>query len=388
MAIFLSLCLGLFLADAFISLCDDSLGLFFHTEALSVFRGIVFTFAFLAALATYVAMAFAPMIPKRYFLPLCLFNPVSQLVLIPCMIYFYPELRLVIWCISICQALLGLVLLYSLQRGQQARWPLVPESRIAPRPFSWKNFIGFVAVNLFVLIPVAAVYLFFCAGLAADHFSDGFVKVEAKGIIVQERKYARDDGKTIELYPMVHVAESDFYRSVLASFPTNSLILMEGVSDSKNLLTNKISYKRVATALGLSEQHEGFKPSPAELVRADVDVSQFSSNTLSMLNVAMLIHSKGLTPETLLPITQFQETPNFQDQLIDDLLTKRNAHLLGEINSRLSETRNIIIPWGAAHMPGISKELQKEGFHLQESHDYLAIRFGHHSGAHVYEKVK
>lgn len=388
LAIFLSICLGLFLADAIISLCDDSLGLFFHTEALSVVRGIVFTFAVLAAIVTYALMALTPMVPKRWFLPLTLFNPAGQLVVIPFMIYFYARLPQVIWCVSLCQVILGLIILYCAQGALRLRWPLVPVERIESRPFSWLNLAGFIMANVFVLLPTAIGCLFLCASMAAEHFSEGFVAVRPGGITVQERKYVRDDGKTIELYPMVHVAESEFYRSVLQSFPSNAVILMEGVTDNKNLLTNKISYKRMATALGLSEQHEGFKPSPGEMVRADVDVGDFSTNTIAMLNMAMLVHTKGLNAGTLMTLMQFQEAPNFQDELIDDLLTKRNQHLLGEIRSRLSKSGNIIVPWGAAHMPGLAKEIQKSGFRLEESHDYLAIRFGPHGNKAAYEKVK
>src|SRR5580658_4368765 len=46
-AIVLSLCLGLFLADAVLSFADESLNLWFDNHLLSVFRGIVFLVALL-----------------------------------------------------------------------------------------------------------------------------------------------------------------------------------------------------------------------------------------------------------------------------------------------------------------------------------------------------
>ena len=61
---------------------------------------------------------------------------------------------------------------------------------------------------------------------------------------------------------------------------------------------------------------------------------------------------------------------------MDDLIHKRNQHLLGEIFSRLSESENIIVPWGVAHMPEIARELKKAGFRLDKTQDYVAIRFG------------
>src|SRR6202012_5066071 len=105
-----------------------------------------------------------------------------------------------------------------------------------------------------------------CGALAVSHFTAGFLTVRAGGLMSHVRQYARSDGKEIELVPMAHMADADFYKKLAESFPTNSIVLMEGVTDEKNLLTNGISYKRMARTLGLSEQVEEFKPQ-AELIR-------------------------------------------------------------------------------------------------------------------------
>ena len=195
------------------------------------------------------------------------------------------------------------------------------------------------------------------------------------GFTVQVRKYVRNDGKTIELFPMSHVADAVFYQQVSQTFPTNSIILMEGVTDVNNLLTNKLSYKRMAKSLGLSEQKETFRPVRGERVRADVDVDQFSPATIDILNLITLVHAKGINPETLRQLLQFTPSPQIQDQLFDDLLWKRNQHLVGEIKSHLLLSDNIMVPWGVAHMPGIAKEIMKIGFRLDETHEYMVIRF-------------
>jgi hypothetical protein len=375
LAILLSLCLGLFLADAVISFLDDSLIGFLNLDVLSAFRGFVFFFAALAAIVVYGLMGLTPMIPKRMFLPLTLFNLAAGLAVVPFMIYFYGRIQQVVWGISFCQVIFGLGILYWVQGGFKLRWPLVAEEQLEGRGFSWKNLSVFLLANVFVLLPAVIVYLFVCAACAAGHFSEGFLALHPGGITVQVRKYVRNDGKTIQLYPMVHVAESDFYRKVLQSFPTNSIILMEGVTDNKNLITNKAGYKRMAKALGLGEQHQDFKPNRGEMVRADVDVGQFATNTIDVLNLVMFIHAKGLNPETLLALIQYKEPPNLQEELFDDLLTKRNRRLLEEIHARLSQSEHIIVPWGAAHMPEIAKEIQKSGFRLEETQEYVAIRF-------------
>jgi hypothetical protein len=174
---------------------------------------------------------------------------------------------------------------------------------------------------------------------------------------------------------MAHVAEADFYRKVSQSFPSNSIILMEGVTDRKHLITTGTSYKRMAKALHLAEQHEEFKPSRGKMVRADVDVEQFSTNTIDFINLVMFIHSKGMTPETVQKALQYSPPPDFQKQVFGDLLRKRNRHLWEEIQARLPESENIIVPWGVAHMPGIAAEIQTSGFRLDESREYEVIQF-------------
>ena len=79
LALLLSLCLGLFLADAVVSLVDDSLIVFCNLHILGTIRGILALLSILMAIVIYVLMGLTPMIPKRLFLPLTLFVPVALL---------------------------------------------------------------------------------------------------------------------------------------------------------------------------------------------------------------------------------------------------------------------------------------------------------------------
>ena len=195
------------------------------------------------------------------------------------------------------------------------------------------------------------------------------------GLTVQAKKYVRNDGKTIQLFPMAHVADAGFYQQVAQTFPTNSVILMEGVTDKQNLLTNKLSYKRMAKSLGLSEQKKEFVPTRGEMIRADVDVAQFSKQTIDFLNLVTLFHARGVNAATVLQLLQFVPPPDFEAGLFQDLLTKRNQRLLEEIQTQLPQTDNIMVPWGVSHMPGIAREIEKSGFRLDESQEYVVIRF-------------
>jgi len=112
------------------------------------------------------------------------------------------------------------------------------------------------------------------------------------------------------------------------------------------------------------------------LTNADVDVEQFTTNTIDLLNVVMLIHAKGVNPETILKLLQYSPPPRTEGKFWDDLLRKRNRHLLGEIQARLSESEILIVPWGAVHIPEIAREIQKSGFRLDETREFTVIRFG------------
>jgi hypothetical protein len=377
LALFLSVFVLLFLADAVISLADDSLILFKNVFALSNLRFLIGLVTLLATLVVYALMALTPAIPKRLFVPLALFAPVSFLLGMFFIIYYYEHIPLINWLTSALQVILGFWILFKLRGRGKWGWPLVPVIWLAGRGFTWRNLIVFVVANIFGLLPVFAIALFICAGMAVNHFTDGFMTLHPLDFTVQARTYTRDDGKTIQLFPMVHVAESDFYRNILQTFPTNASILMEGVTDEQNLLTNKISYKRMAHSLGLAEQHEKFIPRRAQVVRADIDVDQFSSNTIALFNLVMLVQAQGVNVTNAQDLFQFSPSPDFENELFGDLLVKRNQHLLQEIEDQLPQTKYIIVPWGVAHMPGIARAIQKLGFHLQATHEYTVIRFLH-----------
>src|SRR6266516_6166848 len=197
--ILLSLYLGLFMVDAVVSLIDDSLILFLGIHSFTSIRGVLFFFVTIMALGVYGLMALTPMIPKRLFLPVTLFNPVAVLVSLPLLIYSYSRIQQVAWVISFGQVIFCLSILYRLQGGFKFRWPLVAESQLAARSFSRANLSVFLLLNGCVLLPVAVVYLFLCAALAVDHFSEGFAALRPSGLAVRVRKYVRDDGKTIQL---------------------------------------------------------------------------------------------------------------------------------------------------------------------------------------------
>lgn len=377
-SVVLNLCLALFVASGVLSVVDDSLRLFCGFQFLTPVSAVLTCVAFLIAIVVYGLMGLTPMIPKRVFLPVALFYAVSVLAVFPAMIYCGSDwvrrgLQLG-WVNSVCQAVVGLAILCWLARGWKFRWPLVPDEYLGHRRFSWLNLSVFALVNIFVLLPAVAFYCILCGALAVSHFTAGFLTVRPGGLTSHVRQYARGDGKEIELVPMAHIGDADFYQKISESFPTNSIVLMEGVTDEKNLLKHGISYKRMARSLGVTEQVEEFKPR-GEIVMADVDVDQFSTNTIDLLNIAMLIHADGLNAGTLMKLAQYPTPTNIDQEVMDDLINKRNQHLLATLQNELPQSDMIIVPWGAGHMPEIAKAIEKEGFHLTGSKEYTVIRF-------------
>jgi hypothetical protein len=275
---------------------------------------------------------------------------------------------------SFGQLLLGLGILRWVQGGFKLRWPIVSEEQLGKMGFGWLNFAGFALVNVFVLLPGLVLYLLFCSTLAVEHLSGDFLALRSDGLSVKAQRFDRKDGKTIRLIPMVHIGESTFYEQVAKSFPTNSIILLEGVSDRKNLLKHELSYKRMAESVGLTEQKEQFEPTQGKSRPADVDIEQFSEESIELLNLVTLLYSKGLNLDVFLQFIEKSQNPNLGEKLWEDLLTKRNEHLLNEIQAALLESDVIVVPWGAAHMRGLAEEVRNLGFTLAETQEYNVIQ--------------
>lgn len=377
-SILLSLCLGLFVVSGALSVVDDSLQLFCGRDFLSFFSGTLYFLAILVTLLVYILIGFFPMIPKRVFASLALFYLAGLLAMFPVAIYagadWMHSCLWLDWVISIGQVVMGLGILYWLWGGWKFRWLLVDDKHLGTSRFSWRNLVAFLAINVFVLLPAMGIYFFFCTALAVDHFTAGFLALHPGSLEARVRQYVRSDGKRIELVPMAHVADANFYERISASFPTNSIVLMEGVTDEQNLLPHGISYQRMAHSLGLVEQKKVFKPQ-GTVVMADVDVDEFTTNTIKALNLALLVHAKGVNAETMMAWVQYSPPPDFLTQLDDDIVRKRNEHLLKQLQAELPESDIIIIPWGAGHMPGIESAIETNGFHLDRTDEYTVIRF-------------
>lgn len=366
--------LALFLVDAGLSLLDDLSGLG-PVRPLAPIRGLCSLFMLLASLLTYLMLAFVPAIPKRWFLPLSLFGPVWILLLPLISIYHYSHLGIINLGVSVVQLATGVWMVRALQGGWQWRWPWIRAEHLMERPLRWPRLMAFFVLNGGVLLPAIVIYLAFCVHLAVDHFTAGFLRADTGGLTAIAKKYTRADGEVIQLIPMMHIGESRFYDELSRSVPTNSIILLEGVSDRKGRLKNELSYERVAKSMGLEEQKDEFDPARGHPRNADIDVSEFSAKTLELLNLVVAYHAKGASPELIRELMEKGQDPAALQGLWNDLLTMRNEHLLKEIRRALKEDAPLWVPWGAAHMPGISQGLEAEGFRVVERTPHRILHF-------------
>ncbi len=325
---------------------------------------------------SYILMGISARLPKKVFLPMVLF-------LLWRMTYGMP-LPLILgwaatlWLQPLLQILLGLLGMAVIRRSTKGGTWYLAKTDFEDIGFSATNTLVFNAATLFLIIPGFVLHLVFSLHLTLDHFTAGFFHLDMHGLHTEERIYAKGD-KSIHLIGMMHIGESDFYRSISESFPEgNSIILHEGISDRENLISSDFSYNKIAAALGLDTQssHEGMEGHTGKI--ADVDASEFSPATIKMINAtAIFLQSETISEK--IEASHQQNLATFSTKAFQacfhDLLHMRNQHLLTCVKDSLEEYDTVVIPWGVAHMPGVEEEILKEGFVLTHTRKLSIVNF-------------
>ncbi|GEP42553.1 hypothetical protein [Brevifollis gellanilyticus] len=370
----LSLVLGLFTFSAVLAVLDDLTIATVGKQYFTVFRVLAFLPLLPVGMVVFLIVAFQPGIPKRVFMTVALFVPFATVASFSLYTVFYPHVAWVSLFISWVQLLTALLCIRTLRGSMLPKWPLVPATSFHEKPFRFLHLAGVMIIGIIAVPATLVMGTLFAGKLAVRQFTDGFVDVSFSGVSTEVRDYVRDDGKKVTLVPMAHVGDSKFYEELGASFPADSIVLMEGVSDRQKLLETPANYGKLAALIGAAEQQKVFKPQ-GTVINADVDVSEFSPEILALLKKALLIHTKGITPETISSLLEASSSPGIEQRLNDDLIIKRNRHLLQVMNERLPETRHIIIPWGAGHMPDIAKQIQGSGFREVSKEKRIVYQF-------------
>jgi hypothetical protein len=401
MRVFANLFLILFLADGGFSFVDELVPLLSPLAPFTELRLLLAGTVIVMAIPVYLGLGLDRRLPKRVFLPLilyALFCPFSSW-LFPALAQV-PALGLIAAAIQI---VLGMLPLRYFSNNGQRSLTMPPEMFTTPF-FSLKNTLVFSAVNLLVA-PLALLLVFLAvADSYMSAYTAGFMHITPGGLRMVERIYRRDN-RTIRLPAMIHVGSREYYDGLTRSIkPGRSIVLAEGVSDDENLLHNSIDYGKMAGYLGLASQHEmhfqgrvideeefelprlsqghaGDKKMAGELeiLRADVDVSNFRPPTLLLLNaLGKHLQENSSFINGFLALNAWGEkniTPEMSEVIMDDILHRRNKEVLRYLEKALVNYDTVVIPWGALHMKEIEAEVLKRGFKLQEERERVSIDF-------------
>lgn len=401
MRIFANLFLILFLADGSISILDELVHLIAQVELLGGVRSALANTVILMAIPLYLCLGIDRRLPKLVFLPLIVFVAGCPLTT-----WVFPALagsRIYGLLTAVAQLALLMLPLSRFRKGGEQSLTMPPEMFAGP-VFSLKNTLGFCGANLAV-IPLALL-IFVLASINAymAENTSGFMRLGPGGLSMIERVYRRDN-RTIRLAGMIHVGEKEYYDELVGSVaPGRTIVLAEGVTDDRNLLPNRLDYGRVADFLGLASQETmEFKgraieaeelemplarpqnadkkepAQPADILRADVDVSAFRPPTILLLDtMGKYLKDNPSLMQGLLSLNSWAQkniTPEMNEVIMDDILYRRNQEVIRHMGKAIGRYDTIVIPWGALHMKEIEAEVLKLGFRLQEERQRLSIDF-------------
>jgi len=100
------------------------------------------------------------------------------------------------------------------------------------------------------------------------------------------------------------------------------------------------------------------------VLRADVDVNTFHKSTLELLrSVGTILNAED-------PMLAYRQQVGEMDGVdevtfraaIEDVLHRRNEHLLGVLDEVLPREEVVVIPWGALHLRDVGRAVQADGF--------------------------
>jgi hypothetical protein len=353
-----------FLADGLLSLADEvlhSAGL----EVLSSLRHLVAAPVVLGSAALYGLIGVMTRVPARIVLPPCLFTVWVSLGALPLTFRMTPDDAAFV--LALGQIALGLLALLLVHRFTQgARWLFTPESLARVR-FSARRAVLFTAGNMLLLPIVGGIYALLWGALTISDLTEGFTWIDTDGIHAEERQYVRGD-KRVYLIAMVHFGDRAYFEDVAGSLPTrNAVVLAEGVTDVSGMLAEPpIASDRFVPRAGIVAQGDVAIGAHHDVEAADMDVADLTPATVAFVNAVHEVFQSASLQDALQGYTRYLRGFGAEDisGAIRELIEARNAFLLDRIDQSLEHYDQIIVPWGAAHMPGLEAALEADGFTL------------------------
>jgi len=392
---FANLFLIAFLVDGGLSVFHEIVTRLFAMRGVSYIRNSIAFFVILLAVPIYLSLGIDTRLPKKIFLPLLIFVFWANFFALPLTIYIDPNTTSFV--LPVIQLILGIFIILIIRKNTNGSWVLTQNTFASPR-FSKKNTILFFLGSIIFLPIVFFGYVYSGVYLLADHETAGFLRIGLDGLYLKEKTY-RKDNKIIHLIGMIHVGEKEYYEDLSESLSSErSIILAEGVTDSEHKISEDLSIGKIADLMGLASQEKmrlngdlisiddlrdssitDEKRDRPKIVRADIDAKDFSPKTVEFLNeLGKHIYNSSSLPEGFLSFYQWDsKNLSVQDHetINNDILKRRNEEVLRCLEKALQYYDEVLIPWGAMHMPGIEEEIIKKGFLFERSQERLSIDF-------------
>lgn len=183
--------------------------------------------------------------------------------------------------------------------------------------------------------------------------------------LVKEKILVKDNHRIV-LLGMIHIAPKEFYDGIIERHGNGKLLtLMEGVKKKGKKSGKTSGYDGIAKKLGMKAQSVTmFK----NTINADVKWEELRPNTrIVMDRVFKLIHQIGQDdkPLDLKELSKALGAGRISQRIKRDILVFRNQRLLEYIYKHRDE--DLLVPWGAAHLPGIEKELLNDGYVVEKT---------------------
>lgn len=367
---FYNLFLVSFLADSAVSVLDDIFNRGLSVEIFSGARAYLSVLVMLISVIAYAGMGLFASLPKR----ILFFPAIFPLMFFMVASSTYHANTHWIWLIlpSFIQMIISLHAFYQISRLNNGQGCLLRLDSVKTEAFRWKNSLVFYGLNFVILLPLFFASLLITIAGSIQTATRGYVSFGMDGCYSAEKHFVKDNIE-LRLVGMAHIGSPEFYDGIKSDLQgKKALLLMEGITDSKDLLKNPPDMGFISKNLGMAMQVDKFSPNDfsdtVEILRADLDVSDFATGTVEVLNFLGKIYSKeGFSLSSMLTLhdklSQYGAT---EESLARDVVTNRNNCLIGHVQGNLDNYNLIVIPWGALHLPGIEEWVVKNGFTCKE----------------------
>jgi len=363
---FVNIYILLFLLDGLVSLVNALTGRLWGIQPLFMLQGTIAFMVVVLSIPIYILIGSMRAFPKRVVLPMVIFTIWGGLLFaLPVPVYL--GIGNTILLLSVVQPCLGIATMLVLRYSAGHKHWLYNSSDFARIAFQWKRLLGFAAANVILIIPLIGVWLAVSLSLAVSHLSSGFIHLDARGLSVEARTYVYED-KQILLLPTVHVAQPAFYRRLVEPLSVESTVVIpEGVTDKQKLLKEPLDYSRIARRAGLEMQDNQVIVADRNTALCDVDINEFSPGTIDYLRTCAAISRHWSSGQRMMALQAYASAsePDL-DLLWKDLLDMRNQRVTACITDCLQSYDTVVLPWGAAHMPGIQRTILDWGATVTE----------------------